>query len=991
MLKRIKLVCFTLVIVMLTSIMPVAVSASSFWDVPDNDYYTGSVERLSSLEIINGFADGSFWPEATLTRAQFAKIIVCALDKQDEANVSSASSAFWDVNANYWGTPYINYVANNGIIIGYADGSFQPEKPITYAEALTILLRMVGYDENKVGYYWPTNYIDKANSLGITYGINIEANSPITRAVGAMIVDASLFSEYNASKNDGKTQVAIEKLGYTVIEDAIVLSTSEEDANLPEKNIKLSDNSIYEYKTNDKFTSASLLKYVVLDEDNFIVAVKDNLSGDKATAEMRKLGYTVLNNCHIIASAAEDRNISSSEVRTSYGVYTTQTSDILSSVGEVGTVILNKDKKIISFGTHDAPYQEYIISEVDGNSIEYVTENTLSNLNLDSSFPIYVDYSTKKEFANIQSDFVAGAELTMYKSANDGDWEFGVLDTNAGYSILNDCFIVATKAEDKSLTADQVRTSNGVYKVKNTEILANAGSMGTVVVGDNSKIEQFAPTNMESLNAVVNKVNSSEIEYLYSNGNKSSFKFDNTFVVYEDYNKSTYAQAKNSISVGTDITFYGSKYNDWEFVVIESNDDIDPILVSKNYTDSDTSIGGIAIDKSNLVVYRNGESSSLSNIQRNDVVYYNTKTNTMDVYNKKVTGIYSDALPSKAYVTTVKVGGKEYTIGNTIATTSLDASTGSFAIGDKVTLLLGKNDEVVFAVELTDFDYFDYGIVVNTGKSIIADGDDEGRSQITAKVFMPDGNIYEYVTNQDYKSYKGVLVKLQYNDGVVSMTRVSTSSKVYGDIDFNKRTIDGKTFLKDGAIMQLISNNDGEDAQVELLNFDTLDVSKITSSSVLNSITANKFGDLAIMVVEGVTSSSYDFGMLVGVNSSGGTNSYKVYCDGTKTTYTSGSKYSVNVGTPVAIKIANGQITDMFNLYSIQSGSIDAVEGGRIMISNNIYKLSDSVVIYGYKNNEYSNLTIDDLDGDDIGGVTIYSDKSKSNNGAIRVILVSLK
>ena len=66
------------------------------------------------------------------------------------------------------------------------------------------------------------------------------------------------------------------------------------------------------------------------------------------------------------------------------------------------------------------------------------------------------------------------------------------------------------------------------------------------------------------------------------------------------------------------------------------------------------------IDYDDLTVYKDNKTATVADIKINDVVYYNTQTNTMDVYNKKVTGVYKEAMPSKAHVTSVNVGGNVY-------------------------------------------------------------------------------------------------------------------------------------------------------------------------------------------------------------------------------------------------------------------------------------------------------------------------------------------
>ncbi len=992
--KKLRLFCAVLALSVLCGTL--SATAKTYSDVYDYDAYAGAVDRLSNLDIINGHMDGSFRPGDQLTRSQFAKIVVCAMDKEDAANTAGTSSAFYDVPQGYWGAPYINYVSKNGIVIGYADGSFRPEQPITYAEALTVLVRMLGYSETDVGAFWPQNYMSKAKSLGITDNFaSIGQNDAINRAQAAVIVDAVMFAEVNKTEEQqgAEDKTFLESVGYTVLKDMIVLSTSEEDSSMPQGSVRLSDNTTYTVKTSEPMKAAAYLGYAALDENNFVVAVKDNLSGAAAAEKMSEKGYTVLENCHIIASSAEDRDLSSSQIRTSAGVYTVQETEILSHVGEVGTLILNKDKKVISAGTHDAPKQEYIVSEVNTGNVEYVSENKAETLNLAEDFPIYVSYGTKKEFSKAKDDFVSGAELTLYRTNADGAWEFGVLDKNAGYSILNDCFIIATYAEDKTLASDQVRTSGGTYKVDSTAVLASSGTLGTAVVNSSNKIEQFANTGMAARSAVVNKITNNELEYTYSGGSKGTVKLDNTFVTYLDYEKSTYAQTRSALTNGTDITLYGSNEGNWEFLVIKSTSDVTPVVASKAYNDSSSSMEGISIDKNNLTVYRDGESAALSDIQRNDVVYYNTKTNTMDVYTKKVSGVYYEASPSKAYITSVTVGGKSYEIGTSAATMKLDASSGSYNIGDKITLLLGKNDVVVDVVQLSDFDYFDYGIVLDTYSRIAETGDNAGATEVIAKMFMPDGQTYEYVTKTEYNQFVGKLVKLTYDNGIVTMASVSTGGRIYGEIDKSKRTINGKTVLKDAKIIQIISEDGADTAEAELIDFDTLSVTEFTSGQVINTVTANKFGDIGIMVVRSVSKESYDYPMLISRSGSAGSSTYKFYMNGMETSYPSPRSYGMTVGQPVGLRIVNGQITDMFSMYKYKSAnSIDAVDGGRIMLGGTVYDLAPNVKVYTVKNiNDYSEISIDELEKLSVNSVTVYSDLPYNRGGLVRAIVVSKK
>ena len=126
---------------------PIAPStlAQSF-SFADLQGYWGSqyVTTLAERGIIGGFPDGSFQPNAQITRAQFAAIAVKAF------NLSPGNSTrnFRDVPTNYWGAPAILAVSNSGLVTGFPDGSFRPEERITRAQALVILAKALGNNTN---------------------------------------------------------------------------------------------------------------------------------------------------------------------------------------------------------------------------------------------------------------------------------------------------------------------------------------------------------------------------------------------------------------------------------------------------------------------------------------------------------------------------------------------------------------------------------------------------------------------------------------------------------------------------------------------------------------------------------------------------------------------------------------------------------------------------------------------------------------------------
>ena len=108
----------------------------SFSDVSENDWFYDNVMDAAENGYVTGMGDGTFAPKKSTTRAEFASMIAKAMGYTAEPD---APSAFPDVADDFWGKAAINFCAQNGIISGYSDGTFQPNKAITRQEAAAIL------------------------------------------------------------------------------------------------------------------------------------------------------------------------------------------------------------------------------------------------------------------------------------------------------------------------------------------------------------------------------------------------------------------------------------------------------------------------------------------------------------------------------------------------------------------------------------------------------------------------------------------------------------------------------------------------------------------------------------------------------------------------------------------------------------------------------------------------------------------------------------
>ena len=149
--------------------------------------YDYAVEDLTDRKIINGFPDGNFHPYENVTRAQFAKMVVIAINKENEKNTTTY---FSDVSDEHWAFDYIKIANKLKIVQGYEDDTFRPEQNISYAEAVTMALRALGYEpgQNATG-HWYTRYMELAEDGGLLENIDdMEPDRVINRGNTAILI-----------------------------------------------------------------------------------------------------------------------------------------------------------------------------------------------------------------------------------------------------------------------------------------------------------------------------------------------------------------------------------------------------------------------------------------------------------------------------------------------------------------------------------------------------------------------------------------------------------------------------------------------------------------------------------------------------------------------------------------------------------------------------------------------------------------------------------
>lgn len=174
---------------------------------------TQIAEILRALEILQGDENGNLKLDTGVTRAQFVKMAVAASTYKDDANVKLSVSQFPDVSATHWAAGYIRVGVSSGWIKGYLDGTFRPDGNVKLEEAVTIVLKLLGYtDADFVGSY-PDGQLAKYKSLKLYNGVSATQGQELTRRDCMNLIYNVLCTATKTGTPYGKT------LGYTADSD----------------------------------------------------------------------------------------------------------------------------------------------------------------------------------------------------------------------------------------------------------------------------------------------------------------------------------------------------------------------------------------------------------------------------------------------------------------------------------------------------------------------------------------------------------------------------------------------------------------------------------------------------------------------------------------------------------------------------------------------------------------------------------------------------
>ena len=153
------------------ALMCTAASAATFPDVDANAEYAAAIECVQSVGIMSGYGDGTFQPNKKVSRAELASVLCRMLGEGD--GLVSDSTLFTDVPTTHWANGVVAKAVELGLVSGYGNGKFGPDDSVTYEQALTMAVNMLGLGDKagEAGGY-PDGYISVSEERGFTEGLS---------------------------------------------------------------------------------------------------------------------------------------------------------------------------------------------------------------------------------------------------------------------------------------------------------------------------------------------------------------------------------------------------------------------------------------------------------------------------------------------------------------------------------------------------------------------------------------------------------------------------------------------------------------------------------------------------------------------------------------------------------------------------------------------------------------------------------------------------
>ena len=375
-------------------------------------------------------------------------------------------------------------------------------------------------------------------------------------------------------------------------------------------------------------------------------------------------------------------------------------------------------------------------------------------------------------------------------------------------------------------------------------------------------------------------------------------------------------------------------------------------------------------------VYRDGKAAQPADIQTLDVVYYSKSMHTVWAWSGKATGAIQQ-ISTTANPTAVTVGGQTYAIETASAAYDL-SDLGSFRVGDNVTLLLGRSGGVAAVRTPGESGGTVCGVVTAIGTASYQDENGHTYTADTITLTATDGGTYSYrCDNADSMFDPGDLVQVTGGTEVSRLSSASLTGRVSAD-----GTAIGSNPLAAGAEI-LDTYGDTQALRVYPSRLAGVNL----TSGMVRWYSTNTRGEIDRLILNDVTGDLHQYGVLTDVTEQSFgmvlMSSYVYDIAGVPGVSTSQTAiWNLEEG-PCQVRTDGKAVERIYNLTGVE---LTAVDGKTAMAGTQAWTISDSVVVYEYRDNTYY---LSDLSRVSGGGydLTGWYDKAQDQGGRIRVII----
>ena len=421
---------------------------------------------------------------------------------------------------------------------------------------------------------------------------------------------------------------------------------------------------------------------------------------------------------------------------------------------------------------------------------------------------------------------------------------------------------------------------------------------------------------------------------------------------------------------------------DFDRLAFINSDMEGPLVVDRGWESS------IPFDLESAVIYRDGKASAANAIQTQDVLYYSEIARTVWAYSDKITGMLEGRSPSASAPTSVTVAGRTYAIESLEAAYAL-SDLGGYAIGDTVTLLLGRDGGVVSVGTVEEEELLLYGVITEVEDLSYSDGaTGDTYTARTVTIFATNGQTYCYqLSNKNLE--EGDLVQVLNDGGRASVTRLSTK-RISGKVDSQGKKLGGYAFAENVQIIDTYEACTPIRIQASRLAGMTVEEDDVRFYAL------NAQDEITHLILDDATGDLHQYGIITKVDEvdvtlpTGGfmlSSSYTYKVGGVEQVFgSSNAVYNLKVG-PCQVKMdGDVSVERLYNLSERKLSEVNVSGMFGVDASQRKYKLSEQVWVYVYENQSYQ---LSNLNRVAEGGYTLtgWYDKEEKDGGRIRVIV----